>query len=215
MGNLCRQILVLAAFVCLSLSAAYAADKVYRYINDKGVVVIDDNVPPQYARGGYEVLSISGQLLEVVPPQTDKSLAETEAEMQAAQVRKREDQFILANYKSIEEIEQARERKLLQLKRELQLVESNVADTRKQRNEERARAAKYQRAGKSVPSSVIQVLAELDDQERKAEILLTARNKELEGVNVLYDRYKSRFLELTSSSVVQGSVSPVLIASQK
>lgn len=92
---------------------------------------------------------------------------------------------------------QAKMRKLKQLDREINLVKSNLANTRRQREEEQSRAADYQRGGKAVPDAVRKVLVELDVLEDKAELSLASREKEIIAVNVLYNRYKKRYLTLT------------------
>ena len=55
--------------VAAPASKQQGPQKLYRYRDAKGMVVIDDAVPPQFARNGYEVLNSSGQVIEVVPPE--------------------------------------------------------------------------------------------------------------------------------------------------
>lgn len=188
---------LLAALLCVAVSQA-CAQNLYRYKNDHGVVVIDDNVPPKYIPGGYEILSRGGQLLEVVPPQSEE-VVEDESVIEE---RKREDSFILKSFGSVAEIRSAGERKLQLLEREIQLVESNINDTRKQRAREQARAANYQRSGQAVPDAVKDVLTQLDQQENKAKKILDERRREYADQQALYLKYESRYNELTAE---QGS----------
>jgi len=189
---------LLAALLCVAVSQA-CAQNLYRYKNDHGVVVIDDNVPPKYIPGGYEILSRGGQLLEVVPPQSEPEVVEDESVIEE---RKREDSFILKSFGSVAEIRSAGERKLQLLEREIQLVESNINDTRKQRAREQARAANYQRSGQAVPNAVKDVLTQLDQQENKAKKILDERRREYADQQALYLKYESRYNELTAE---QGS----------
>lgn len=189
---------LLAALLCVAVSQA-GAQNLYRYKNDHGVVVIDDNVPPKYIPGGYEILSRGGQLLEVVPPQSEPEVVEDESVIEE---RKREDSFILKSFGSVAEIRSAGERKLQLLEREIQLVESNINDTRKQRAREQARAANYQRSGQAVPDAVKDVLTQLDQQENKAKKILDERRREYADQQALYLKYESRYNELTAE---QGS----------
>lgn len=207
----CRTVLAAVA-VTVVFGHAYAGN-LYRYKNNAGVIVMDDSVPPQYVSGGYEVLSKSGQVLEVVKPQAEAPLivtgsdgvAEQEAAEQEAAgndgpTQEREDRFILSSYSSTKEIQQAKVRKLDQLEREIKLVESSLADKSKLRVRGQARAANYQRGGKPVPATVTDMLARLDEQELKANQLLVVRRQEYADTQTLYDRYVRRFSELTANA---------------
>ena len=51
------------------LPALAGAGELYRYVNDKGVIVLDrQGVPPEYIGKGYDVLSDQGRVVRVVPP---------------------------------------------------------------------------------------------------------------------------------------------------
>lgn len=196
--------ILLAAVVVTAVFSNAQAGNLYRYKNSAGVIVMDDSVPPQYAAGGYEVLSKSGQVLEVVKPQVAAPPAVNNGEGAAGAVEKdelaqeREDKFLLSSYSSTDEIRQAMERKLDQLDREIKLVESSLADKSKLRVREQARAANYQRGGKPVPATVTDTLARLDEQELKADQLLVVRRQEYADTQALYDRYATRYIELTA-----------------
>ena len=65
------------------LPALAGAGELYRYVNDKGVIVLDrQGVPPEYIGKGYDVLSDQGRVVRVVPP------APTAAERQRLQEEK-------------------------------------------------------------------------------------------------------------------------------
>ena len=190
--------LVFAVFCALVVGDSYAGNY-YRYTNTLGLTVLNDHVPPQYAAHEYQVLSETGQLLETVPAQSDRPLVLTEEEKRRVKESRREDRYLLASYGSVEEIAQTQKRKLEQLGYEIDLIESKLADTRKQSAEEGARAASYQRAGKKVPKVVITKLSELKEQELKAQVLLVNRHKNIGDTEALYKRYQTRFVELTRS----------------
>ena len=189
-------IIVTVLLACVIAGEAYAG-KLYRYTNSRGFVVLDDRLPPEYVSNGYEVLSKSGRLIKVVPAYVEKPLADTKQQEIADEKRQQEDKYILASYSSREEIQHTGGRKLQLLEREIKIVEQNLADTRAQRAKDRARAANYQRSGKSVPDSIKAVLVHLEEEENKAMLLLGARRKEHADVKSLYGRYEARFAELT------------------
>lgn len=177
------------------------ADELYRYRNAEGVLVIDYAVPPEFAGGGYEVLNSSGQVIEVVEAQKSPQeavvaggapgLSAEELEAQA-----RLDQFLSTSYSAPEEIAAARERKLKQLAREIEIVEANLGDTSRQRARELERAANLQRAGQAIPPSVTATLNKMDEQIEQGQQLLTQRRSEYANTAALYDGYDRRFREL-------------------
>lgn len=67
---------VLGFWLALGMLApllAQAADapeaRLYRYVDSRGVTVIDtQGVPPDYVAKGYEVLNGRGRVIQVVPP---------------------------------------------------------------------------------------------------------------------------------------------------
>ena len=95
------------------LPALAGAGELNRYVNDKGVIVLDrQGVPPEYIGKGYDVLSDQGRVVRVVPP------APTAAERQRLQEEKAQatsDAQLLRLYSSLDDVDRARERTLTEL----------------------------------------------------------------------------------------------------
>lgn len=204
-----------AALLLCAVDAA--ADELYRYRNAEGVLVIDYAVPPEFAAGGYEVLNSSGQVIEVVEAQ--KSPEETTAEGQAPglsaeelEAQARLDRFLTTSYSAPEEISAARQRKLKQLAREIEIVETNLGDTSRQRARELERAANLQRAGQAIPPSITLSLNKIGEQIEQGQQLLAQRRLEYADTAALYDGYDRRFRELKGLPVPvateQGATEP-------
>jgi len=93
--------------------------RVYRWVDEHGVVHFGDTIPPQYADQEQTVLNGQGVQVGRIPGrQTPEQLqaeatqraAEEQARLAAAQARQR-DQNLLATYLSVEEIEALRDRR--------------------------------------------------------------------------------------------------------
>lgn len=192
-----RYLLLGILLSCLLLPMQSLADSLYRYKNNKGIIVLDDRVPPEYVNGGYEVLSKSGRVIKVVPPYTEKEVSNVEQNEKAKLQREKDDRYLLATYRSLEEIRHAGARRLGQLEREILIVETNLADTRTRRESELAKAANFQASGREVPESVRTALAGLEQEESKARDMLVARQQERQALEKRFQTYESRFLELT------------------
>ena len=135
------------------LPALAGAGELYRYVNDKGVIVLDrQGVPPEYIGKGYDVLSDQGRVVRVVPP------APTAAERERLQAEKAQassDAQLLRLYSSVEDVDRARERKLTELDGAVSAARGNLQSLRTQQANLQGQAAEQERAGRVVPESLL------------------------------------------------------------
>jgi len=145
--------LILFAFVAMTVEA----ENLYRYRNTEGNLVIDYAVPPAYVANGYEILSESGRMLEVVEPQqvSDEPEEVQRSRSEQARLQALEDQMLLRTYSEVTELESAMERKLTQLDREIDIIRSNMEKNELALSASREQAANYQFGGRRVPKSLI------------------------------------------------------------
>ncbi len=183
----------------MSLEALAAEGNLYRYRDAEGVLVVDFSVPPEYAGKGYEVLSPSGRLLRKVEPQVEVSPEEVVSPMAAA-ARDREDSFILRSYSTVDDIHRARKRRLEQIDREIDILETNITTSISRRDEQLEKAANYQRNGRPVPDVVNKVIKELDTQLQQADELLERRRSEYRETESRYTWYAERLEQLKATS---------------
>jgi len=145
---------------------AVAAD-LYRYVDERGVVVLDRHgVPPQHIGRGYQVLNAQGRIVREVPP------APTARELELLQQRKAQaeaDARLLRLYASVEDVERAAARALTELDGVIELAEGNLQALRNQRDGLRKQAADHERAGRKVPANL---LAQIDNLQREEAGLL-------------------------------------------
>ncbi len=154
-------------------------------------------VPPEYVKFGYEIVTLSGDVLEVIDPAPTPE----EAEKMAAQ-RQREmelgkwDEYLLKRYSTVAEIEAAKERKLNDFEASVSILRGNAANIRNQIEQVQARAANMERAGRKVGESTVNSLRalelELADTEQQLE-LREAEKRELAGK---YDADIERFRQI-------------------
>jgi chromosome segregation ATPase len=175
--------------------ATYANEKLYRYMNEDGVVVIDFSIPPKFADKGYEVLSPSGRVLETVAPKQSDEMSSSERKA-AAEEQKREDLYILRSYSSVDDVNNARKRRLSMLDYEIDSLSRKLEDYQKRRRELSAKAASYQAAGKQPPESTAELLKDLEDQSVITRNNVAERRKQYQALNKKYDYYAVRLVEL-------------------
>ncbi|MCC5885755.1 MAG: DUF4124 domain-containing protein [Gammaproteobacteria bacterium] len=197
-----------AAFVllCASLGAAVpaVAAELFRYINDDGVVVISSNLPPRYASRGYAVIDSRGRVLREVPRQLtaeevrarQAEEAEREAERQAADRRRAQDEELLRLYGSPEEVSRAGNRRIESIEAHIASIRAGMARLHTQQSEIEAQAAELERAGRPIPEHIVTALARIDTQleERHAEI--RSREEEIERTRESFARDRERVARL-------------------
>ena len=141
--------------------------ELYRYVDDKGGIVIDrQGVPSEYIGKGYEVLNDQGRVIRVVPP------APTPAEIQqrkADAARANSDAQLLRLYTSVQDVDLARDRKLTELDALSSVSKGNLQALKSQHATLQARAADQERAGRQVPAELEAQLSDLRDEERRLE----------------------------------------------
>jgi hypothetical protein len=149
--------MLLLVLPMLAQAAEKSDQQLYRYVNDKGVMVLDrQGVPPQYIGKGYEVLNEGGRVIQVVPP------APSPEEMQrrlAEKARASSDAQLLRLYSGVDDVDRARARKQAELDGLISVARGNLQSLRTQQANLQSQAADKERAGQPVPD---QLVAQID-----------------------------------------------------
>ncbi|MFS1523647.1 hypothetical protein ACL7TT_05955 [Microbulbifer sp. 2304DJ12-6] len=193
--------LLVAALVslpALANAAGGAGDRVlYRYTDERGIVVLNEVVPPEYVAKGYEILTPTGRVLEVVPPQPSP---EEYAAKRRQEVQKEADRRLLKRYNSIADIESARTRKLAIVEQDMAIMRSNIASLVRQIAEEEAAAARTQRSGREVALELLRRIADLQKEVSVLRERLSQRAGEARSIGAEFDKAVARYTELTARS---------------
>ena len=154
-----RSMLLLGLLVCAGLEAA----ELYRYVDDRGVVVLDRHgVPPQHIGRGYQVLNEQGRVVREVPPAPS---AEEFKRLQADKLRAAADARLLRLYASVEDVERAEARRLAELDSVIGLAQGNLQALRNQQDNLQKQAADHERAGRGVPENLLAQIANLEQEQ--------------------------------------------------
>ncbi|WP_213662496.1 DUF4124 domain-containing protein [Stutzerimonas stutzeri] len=156
---------LIRSLVALGLLTATLADaaELYRYTDERGVVVLDRHgVPPQHIGRGYEVLNEQGRVVRVVPP---APTAEEMQRQQQAKARAAADVQLLRLYASPDDVDRARKRKLAELDSIIGITQSNLQSLRTQQETLRTQAAQHERAGREVPQNLLTQIANLEKEQ--------------------------------------------------
>ncbi len=185
----------------LALPAIAGGGTYYRYTNELGNTVVDDNVPPEHVKRGYEVLNEKGVVISVVPRELspeEQVVADAqkrlEEEALAEQQRLKEwDESLLMRYSTIEDIEAAQERALRDLKIRVSILKGNKRSYKQQVENYQAQAAEMERMGQAVDVERLQAIEDLQDQIAATDRAIADREREIAAVNAAYDADIERF----------------------
>lgn len=152
LGVLVLAVMTQAAMAADPAKAAPAAEY-YRYIDDKGRVVLNrQGVPTEYISKGYEVINDKGRVIRVIPPapslEERKRLAEEKAKAKS-------DAQLLRIYSEPEDVDRARDRKLSELDGLISVAQNNLHSLRTQQANLQAQAAEFERGGRAVPEHLL------------------------------------------------------------
>lgn len=153
--------------LCCILPLAQAAGELYRYVNDKGVTVLDrQGVPPEFVSKGYQVLNDQGRVIQVVPaaPSPEEMQRRLDAKAQASS-----DAQLLRLYSSVDDVDRALKRKLGEIDGLISVVRGNLQSLKVQQDNLQGRAADIERAGRAVPEVLVTQINNLREEQQRLE----------------------------------------------
>lgn len=153
-------------FPFAALAAPPPPVQLYRYTDDRGVVVLDrQGVPPEFISKGYQILNAQGRVLQTIPP------APTAQEAQAATARRAQaevDAKLRARYTGVDDLERARQRQLGEIDGMVSLTRADLQTLQGQQASLQGEAANQERNGQPVSPVVLNQLEAL--RQRRTEL---------------------------------------------
>lgn len=199
--------------IAIALLLAFSparAQKMYKWVDDKGVVHYSERLPAETAGKAAAQLSAQGT---VVKRQTAAPTADEIAARDAALVREREtaqqqkekmrrNQALLDTYAGEQDIDSARERALAQTRDALANAEHNAKQLEARQQSLERDAAKSGKAPSARQQRDIDANA-IDL--RNARAVRDAKQHDIDAINQRYDEDKRRYIELTRGAAGQRS----------
>lgn len=113
--------------------------RLYRWVDDKGVVHYGDKIPPEFANRDRNILNNQGVLVGFeegeITPEERAAIARREAEQEAARLEREEiarrDRMLLETYLTVADIEDLRDRRLELLESQIKVTELYLNNLRK------------------------------------------------------------------------------------
>jgi hypothetical protein len=202
--------LILLAVAALSLPAtSVAQSRMYRWVDDKGVVHYGDTVPPQFANRDRDVLnqqaiSVGFEEGEVTPEErAEIERLETEADGAArakAEIARR-DRMLLQTYLSVADIEDLRDRRLELLESQIKVTELYLSNLRKrftglQQEASRFKPYSTDAAARQIPENLALDLSRTEASISLYEQTLARTRNDQQNLKAAFDEDIVRFKQL-------------------
>lgn len=177
----------------ISVAAYGQQAQLYRYVDDKGVTVLGNRVPPEFVSRGYEVLDSNGRVREVIPAAPTPEELQANREARESQARQRQsDTTLLRLYSSQADLDRAHARQLAQIESLIQSARGEIDGVQDRREELQQRAAVQERAGREIDAQILQELAHADDETERLERLIEAKQLEIKEVRASFVHQRAR-----------------------
>jgi hypothetical protein len=195
-----------AGAVLLALGLVYGApavaEDVYRWVDEDGKVHYGRTLPPEYANKPYDILNAQGVVIErVTDPLARQKAPKDEKGKVVVQEEPDEgdddllqsDQLLVLRYHSIEEIEEAMEVEVAQLKYDTLLINQSRASAMTALVGQVRSAANRQRAGLPVEAETENDINSLRQSIRRSERSLAALQEREEKIRASFLGHLERY----------------------
>ena len=199
--GLCTALgLMLGLAVAGSAAAANNAPIAYKWVDEHGITHYGDSVPPQYAERGVELLNKQGvEVGHTEAAKTPEQLA-AEARIHEASLKQQQhDNFLIATYTSVKDIETLRDVRLDQLNGQRTAAEQYVENlhSRLVALQDRAKHFRpYSPQARRMPDDLAEDLVHTLNEMRVQNNALTAKNAEVAAVKEQFQTDIERYREL-------------------
>lgn len=184
----------LTLLIGLACAELVSAAEYYRYVNDKGLVVLDRlGVPPEFIERGYQVVDDQGRVVREVPPAPS---LEERKRLAAEKTKAKSDAQLLRIYSEPADVDRARDRKLAELDGVISVAQSNLSSLRTQQANLQSKAAEVERAGRQVPEHLLVQIDNLKAEQAGVEKDIQRYRKNYDEAKAAFAADRARLVEL-------------------
>jgi hypothetical protein len=184
------------------------AEKLYRWIDEKGIVHYGDSIPPEYSKQQRDILNKQGvQIGTLEAEKTPAQVAEELRKREALRQSQARDEILLRTYISTDQIEQLRDQRLDLIESQIKVTTQYLHSRRSKLAELHAQSAVFRPYSTSanarpMPDQLAEELVRtLNDIKVQEESLVTKR-AEQDALREQFHKDIERFRELKAAQTV-------------
>jgi hypothetical protein len=202
-------LVVVPAAALLALPLAAQAQKeqfTYRCVGKDGKKYYGQTIPNACLGMPLEMINKQGMVVRRIDPEGDEKakLAREEEEKKkrdaenAAKDQQRRQRALLATYTSEKDIQDSRNRALVENKKQIEETQGRIAEIKKRRERTEKELELFKSSGKGTPPERLKEEINIANLDLKAqESVLASKKKDAELINARYDEDLKRYRELT------------------
>jgi hypothetical protein len=206
-GKLTKRLVLLLVLFVIPMAASA---ELYKYLNEDGVTVLNNYVPPGIVQNGYTILNEDGRVLEVVPRaltpeeirQRESELAMSQSLAQKQEDQKEADQNLLILYSTPEDVERARDTKLASIEGYIETQKDHLRRMLGQKHQQEASLANIERAGGTVGKESLDRIRVIEGRMAQINSELEGKLSELNKLRANYAADLDRVRELLGSDAI-------------
>lgn len=195
-------ITLMACLLGLMSSPLVHANKMYKWVDEKGNTYFSDQVPPEHSQLRREKLSKQGRVVEVTDKAKTRSeealdrllKALKEAQEKVIAQQQYHDKALRVTYSKLEDLQNTYNNKLQELETEQKLAISNIKRLDNQLETLERTAANHERNGEKVPQKLLDDITSTKKESQEAYVKVSQhiekKNKVVEQFNSDIARYK-------------------------
>jgi Domain of unknown function (DUF4124) len=193
---------LMAGLAGLTLAWTALSGALYKWTDDQGVVHYGDSIPPQYAEKAHETLNKQGVAVGHAEAQrTPEQQAQDARDSETVLKQQQHDNFLLATYTSVKDIESLRDVRLEQLQGQSTAAETYVETLRSrlfalQERAKHFRPYNNKPDARRLPDDMAEDLVHTLNEMRSQRNALTVKNEEVTAVRTQFDMDIQRYREL-------------------
>ena len=192
----------MACLLGLMSSPLVHANKMYKWVDEKGNTYFSDQVPPEHSQLRREKLSKQGRVVEVTDKAKTRSeealdrllKALKEAQEKVIAQQQYHDKALRVTYSKLEDLQNSYNNKLQELETEQKLAISNIKRLDNQLETFERTAANHERNGEKVPQKLLDDITSTKKESQEAYVKVSQhiekKNKVVEQFNSDIARYK-------------------------
>lgn len=188
--------------------------KFYRYRDKDGSMVIDSNLPAEYANEGYDIVSPRGNVIERVPAkksderlkqeallrqQEEKEKQQALREKKEQEEQRKKDALLLKMYSSVDDIVRSRDAKLSSLEVLVGITKENIKRQSQILQQTQLKADVFQKNNQPIPITLQEQLEKTNKNIEKSKNFITQKERRIEEIKQHYNDQISQFKKIKQS----------------
>lgn len=203
-----KRSLIIGIFLAGLLPATVFASKLYKWVDEKGVVHYSDKLPPDTAKQEHEELNKHGfTTREIERAKTEQELLEEKAAEEAEKEEKRRiaeqqarermrDKILLDTFTTERDLLLTRDDRINAVDSLINLTEANNQRLKVQKDELEARINAIKKGNRDVPENTLKQQASLEEQYQSNLAFIATKQKEREAITRQFEVDLQRYREL-------------------